>query len=101
MVKFLGLRKSDRPEKKYYVLLEGESGREKRVYFGDSASKDFTLFSPLEREERKRRYIARHSAREDWTKSGIESAGFWAKHILWNKPTVSASLADTRRRFNI
>lgn len=101
MVKFLGLHKSDRPEKKYYALLEGDSGREKRVYFGDSSSKDFTLFSPLEREERKRRYIVRHSAREDWTKSGLETAGFWAKHILWNKPTVSASLADTRRRFNI
>ena len=101
MVKFLGLRKSDRPEKKYYVLLEGESGREKRVYFGDSSSKDFTLFSPLEREERKQRYIARHRSREDWAKSGIETAGFWAKHILWNLPSVSASLADTRRRFNI
>ena len=101
MVKFLGLRKSDRPEKKYYVLLEGESGREKRVYFGDASSKDFTLFSPLEREERKRRYIARHRSREDWSKSGIESSGFWAKNILWNQPTVSASLADTRRRFNI
>ena len=79
----------------------GDSGREKRVYFGDSSSKDYTLFSPLEREERKRRYISRHAAREDWTKSGIESSGFWAKHILWNRPTVTASLSDTRRRFNI
>jgi hypothetical protein len=101
MVKFLGLHTSDRPEKKYYVVLVGDSGREKRVYFGDAASKDFTLFSPLEREERKRRYISRHSAREDWTKSGIETAGFWSKHILWNLPTVSASLAATRRKFNI
>ena len=101
MVKFLGLHKSDRPEKKYYVRLEGESGREKRVYFGDASSKDFTLFSPLEREERKRRYITRHSAREDWTRVGVETPGFWAKHILWNQPTVSASLAATRRKFNI
>ncbi len=76
-------------------------GREKTIHFGASGYKDYTLFSPLEREQRKRNYISRHQSKEDWSLSGIDTAGFWAKHILWNKPSVSASLADTRRRFNL
>jgi len=76
-------------------------GREKTIHFGASGYKDYTLFSPLEREQRKKNYITRHQSKEDWTMSGIDTAGFWAKHILWNKPSVSASLADTRRRFNL
>ena len=76
-------------------------GREKTIHFGDSASKDYTLHSALEREKRKQAYISRHKSNEDWTASGIDTAGFWAKHILWNKPSVSASLADTKRRFNL
>lgn len=101
MTIFLRLVKSDNPEKKYRVDLVGESGREKSIYFGDSQSKDFTRFNALEREEHKRRYIQRHKAREDWTQSGVETAGFWSKHILWNKPTVAASLKDTLARFNL
>lgn len=101
MTIFLRLVKSDNPEKKYRVDLIGDSGREKSVYFGDSSSKDYTLFNALEREERKRRYILRHKAREDWTASGAETPGFWSKHILWNLPTVKASLEDTLKRFSL
>jgi len=92
MTKFLGLHKSDKPEKKYYVELEND-GRTKRVYFGDAYSNDYTLWNPLVREERKRLYIQRHKAREDWT--DINTPGFWSRWILWNKPTVKASLKDT------
>ena len=96
MTKFLGLHKSDKPEKKYYVELEND-GRTKRVYFGDANSNDFTLFNSLVREEHKRRYLQRHKAREDW--SDINTPGFWSRWVLWNKPTVSASLKDTLSRF--
>lgn len=99
MTIFYGLHKSDKPDKKYFVEIESAAGNRKRIYFGDSASKDYTLHSPLEREERKRLYIQRHSATEDWSASGKETAGFWAKHILWNKPTINASLIDTKMRF--
>ena len=51
--------------------------------------------------ERKERYISRHKAREDWTKSGLETAGFWAKHLLWNEPSLSASIKDIEKRFNV
>ncbi len=76
-------------------------GREKTIHFGDASAKDYTLHTALEREKRKKAYISRHKSREDWTASGIDTAGFWSKHILWNLPSVSASLADTKRRFNL
>ena len=76
-------------------------GREKTIHFGASGYKDYTSFPALEREARKKAYISRHQSREDWTASGIDTAGFWSKHILWNKPSVQASLADTRRRFDL
>jgi hypothetical protein len=100
MVRIISFSRSDIPEKKYKVVIERD-GREKTIHFGASGYKDYTLFSPLEREQRKKNYITRHQSKEDWTMSGIDTAGFWAKHILWNKPSVSASLADTRRRFNL
>jgi hypothetical protein len=100
MVRIISFSRSDNPEKKYKVVIERD-GREKTIHFGASGYKDYTLFSALEREQRKKNYISRHQSKEDWTMSGIDTAGFWAKHILWNKPSVSASLADTRRRFNL
>ncbi len=100
MAKLISFNRSEQPEKKYKVVIERD-GREKTIHFGASGYKDYTLFSPLEREQRKRNYISRHQSKEDWTASGIDTAGFWAKNILWNKPSISASLADTRRRFNL
>ena len=100
MTKLISFGKSDNPDKKYKVVLERD-GRQKTVHFGAKGYKDYTLFSPLEREERKKAYISRHKSREDWTASGIDTAGFWSKHVLWNKPTVKASLAETVRAFNL
>lgn len=97
MVKFLGLHKSDKPEHKYYAEFEGESGRTKRTYFGAAGMKDYTKHPAGQREARKKAYMARHSATENW--SDPTSAGALAKYILWNKPTVSASLRDYKRRF--
>ena len=31
---------------------------------------------------------------EDWTKSCVKAAGWMSKHVLWNKPTLQASVAD-------
>ena len=77
----------------------GDDSRHKTIYFGDSSLKDYTTHSPLEREERKRLYIARHRVREDWTDPF--TAGFWSRWILWNKPTVKASFEDVMRRFHL
>jgi len=86
--------KSDKPNKKYYIITNDN----KKVYFGASGYSDFTIHKD---EARKQRYLNRHRNNENWTKSGIDSAGFWSRWILWHLPTISASYQDIKKRFNI
>jgi hypothetical protein len=96
--------KSDKPNKKYFIITNDN----KKVYFDNyknniklikkqAGYSDFTIHKD---EERKLRYIKRHN-NENWSKSGINSAGFWSKHLLWNLPTITASYQDIKKRFNI
>ena len=50
-------------------------------------------------EGRKNRYILRHEKNEDWGKSGINTAGFWSRWLLWNKPSIKESYEDIKKRF--
>jgi len=70
----------------------------KTVQFGAKGYIDFTKGATL---KQKSAYINRHKKRENWGASGIETAGFWAKNLLWNKNTIKESLADVKRRFNL
>jgi hypothetical protein len=38
-------------------------------------------------------------ANEDWTKSGVKTAGFYSRNILWNKPTLQASVNDLNSKY--
>ena len=40
----------------------------------------------------------RHKATENWQKP--MSAGSLSRYILWNKPTLKASISDYKKRFN-
>ena len=84
--------KSDKPEKKYYIITKDN----KRVYFGQASASDFTHHK---NEDRKNRYILRHQKNEDWGKSGIDTAGFWSRWLLWNKTTIKSSYEDIKKRF--
>jgi len=84
--------KSDKPEKKYYIITKSE----KKIYFGQANASDFTLHK---NEARKQLYINRHKNNENWTKSGIDTAGFWSRWLLWNKPSIKESYEDIKKRF--
>ena len=43
----------------------------------------------------------RHRAKETWTKKGINTPGFWSRWLLWNKPSLRASIKDMEARFGI
>jgi hypothetical protein len=88
------LQKSARSEKKYQVRTLDD----RIVHFGASGYSDFTKHKDV---DRKARYIERHRQKENWGKSGINTAGFWSRWLLWNKPTLAASIQDVQRRFNI
>ena len=87
------LKKSDKKDKKYMVYVDG-----KTIHFGYKGMSDYTKHKDF---ERMKRYENRHKSRENWNKSGIKTAGFWSKWILWNKPGFESSKRDTASRFNI
>lgn len=71
----------------------------KTIQFGSATGKTFIDGKD---EKTKKAWIARHSkAGENWTASGKNTAGFYAKHLLWNKPTLAESKADVKKRFGI
>ncbi len=84
--------KSDKPDKKYYIITKSE----KKIYFGQAGASDFTLHK---NEARKQLYINRHKNNENWTKSGKDTAGFWSRWLLWNKPSIKESYEDIKKRF--
>lgn len=94
-MKLLSIKPSTNAGKKYVATFEQDNGRTKTVHFGAAGMTDYTLSRD---EERKERYLSRHRSRESWDKP--DTAGALSRWILWNKPTLTASIADYRRRFS-
>ena len=92
MIKIYYPYKSDKKDKKFYIITD--TG--KKVYFGSAGMSDYTLHKDPQRKER---YIYRHQKRENWNKSGINTAGFWSRWYLWNLPSLEASYQDIKKRF--
>ena len=68
---------------KYYIITN--SGR--KIYFGAAGMSDFTIHKDV---ARKQRYIDRHRKNEDWSKSGVDTPGWWSYKFLWSYPTKEA-----------
>lgn len=92
-MKTIYLGKSTRKGKKYMVKVD-----DKIVHFGAEGYSDYTKHKDS---DRKKRYIQRHKSRENWGKSGIKTAGFWSRWLLWGEPTLKASISEIERRFNV
>lgn len=94
-MKLLSIKPSDRPTKKYVATFLIDD-KEKRVHFGYKGSQTF-----LDHGDEKKRlaYVARHSKNENF--NDPLTAGSLARWINWNKTTLSASIADFKKRFNL
>lgn len=84
---------SSSPKKKFDVYLNNK----KLLSFGASGYKDFTFY-PHD-QKKKENYIKRHQVLENW--NDLNKAGSWSRYILWNKPTLTESMRDMEKRFNI
>ena len=84
------IQPSKKADKKYDAVIDGK----KAVSFGSSQHSDFTKHKDP---ERKQRYLDRHKARENW--NDPTTAGALSKFVLWNKPTISASVKDMNKKF--
>lgn len=94
---FVKLKKSNQDGKKYTAIFYDDARKKiKTTHFGATGYEDFTTHGD---EERKKLYIERHKTRENF--ADYKSAGSLAYHILWNKPTVSASYNDYLKKFRL
>ncbi len=104
-----------RKKEKMYKLYKTKTHKKKKmmvitpvgrmIRFGAQDYNDFIYFNKKENKTKeeafkhKIAYIKRHYEREDWTDE--TKAGTWARYILWNKPTLKASIADMEKKFDI
>lgn len=77
------------------------AGKKWRATFSDDTTTDFgaTGYSDYTKhrdKERRESYIARHKS--DLATGDPTRAGYLSMFILWNKPTLEASIADYKRR---
>ena len=94
---FVQLLKSVKDGKKYTAIFyDDDREKIKTVHFGTKGYEDFTIHGD---EERKQRYIQRHKTRENF--ADYKTAGSLSYHILWNKPSVSASYNDYLKKFKL
>ena len=93
------LYKSDKEQYKFKVIVNYLPTKKKdTVYFGANGYEDFTHHNDI---LRKTNYLARHKKRENWTKTGIDTSGFWSRWLLWNKNTLNSSIDDIQKQFDI
>lgn len=88
------LKKNPTSEKKFRVTFEDG----KHVDFGARGYSDFTLHKDP---ARMKRYLQRHRARENWTKTGIKTAGFWSRWLLWSYPSLPKAKTFMEKKFHI
>lgn len=95
MLKVKSFKKLKSGKKKYEITFE-KNGKTYVRKFGAAGMSDFTIHKDRERRER---YISRH--KKDLKTGDPMKPGYLSMYILWNKPSIKASLADYKRRLNV
>ena len=99
------VKRSTNDEKKLMAVFTYPDGKTKTTHFGQRGASDYTKHGEKDRMEL---YLERHagkapsyttSSREDW--KDPTTAGALSRWILWNKPSLSASFNDFKKRFNL
>lgn len=90
------ITKSDNKDKKLKATFYEDDKKIKTVHFGAKGMSDYTIHKD---EDRKKRYLDRHRKNENW--KDPMTAGSLSKNILWNKETLSSSIKDFKKKFNL
>ncbi len=77
------------------VFYDTAKKKVKTTHFGASGYEDYTTHGDL---QRKQNYLSRHS-NENW--NDYMTAGSLSRYLLWNKPTIKASIDDYMRKFKL
>ena len=95
MIKVKSFKKLKGGKKKYEITFE-KNGKTYVRKVGAAGLSDFTIHKDRERRER---YISRH--KKDLKTGDPMKPGYLSMYILWNKPSLKASLADYKRRLGV
>ena len=90
------IKPSSMKTKKKMAIFMMSDGTRQTVHFGQAGASDFTKNKDPKRKEN---YLERHRARENW--NDPLTAGALSRWVLWNMPTLKASIADFKKRFNL
>lgn len=95
--KLLKIVRSDKPDKKYAAYFSDGTV----THFGAKGYQNYGGVGKEKHldEDRKKAYIKRHSATENW--NDFKSPGALSRWVLWNKPSFRESIADYKKRFNL
>jgi hypothetical protein len=94
-IKLISIKRSTKSGKKMMATFE-TNGRKKIIHFGLTGASDYTRHHD---QVRRNRYIFRHL--KDYRTGDPTRAGYLSMFVLWNKPSLQASIADYRRRLNV
>ena len=95
MVK-VNIKSSTSQAKKFMAIFEYEDGKKKTIHFGSAGMSDFTKNKDPKRKDA---YLARHKKNENWEK--FDTAGALSRWILWNKESLTESIAFYKNKFNL
>jgi hypothetical protein len=88
---------STRKEKKYSASFYDDDGDiVQTTHFGSKGASDMTKHG---NEDKKKAYLARHQKNEDW--NDFKSSGSLSRWILWNKPSLNASIDYYIKKFGL
>ena len=91
------IKPSTQKDKKFMAIFYDDDGKKKKTtHFGAKGMSDFTIHKDKQRKER---YLDRHRKRENW--NDPMTAGSLSRWVLWNLPTLKASIADYKKRFSL
>jgi len=83
-------------EKKFSAVFFDKEGKKlKTIRFGARGYSDYTQHHD---KERMKRYVDRHRNREDWSRAGKHTPGFWSRYLLWSKPSFTDALKLTEKK---
>ncbi|ABU43706.1 hypothetical protein FK949_gp059 [Paramecium bursaria Chlorella virus NYs1] len=83
------------PKKFQAIFYDKNRKKVKTIRFGARGYEDFLSHKDP---ERMKRYVDRHRKREDWTRSGKYSPGFWSRWLLWSEPSFTNALKLTEKK---
>ena len=94
-LRLVKITKSPKKDKKLMAVFD-KDGKQIVRHFG---AKGYSDYIQHKNPARMNRYSKRHKSRENW--KDPTTPGALSKYILWNKPSLRASITDYKKRFNL